>query len=368
MNFPIYKRAPLRFLSLVALSTSLAVGSAQAASLEQKWHQGEQLTYDMALDGTMTIETDANAPVLFAGIPLDVKVTGNADLLVDTREVTPDGSGTLALSFPRVNLKGSAWEQVATLDSKDGTVALTFNGQKMGKDIAAQWLIEPTYALQVSKNARIERIVPLVTANDDAGADDAAVGEAAPAPKADKGRLPINVAGLMRSMALQLLPTLWPGHDVVAGETWTAESRLPVPSKNAAAGGPALEMLPLGKFQMTLGEEEEVAGRRAYRVALQGVLDLDKAKAQRLNNGEGTRLTNAAQKVSGTIWFDAAAGQLVRADLRLTGNMAGVLAMPQKKTGDAVAPFGANQRFDGTLKFLLKTATMKMVMPPLLQK
>ena len=351
------QRASLRFLSVATIGTCLAAAAspARAVTLEHKWTAGQQLTYDFALDGTMTIETDASAPVLFAGIPLDVKLTGGADVLVDTREVAEDGGATLALSFPRVTFKGTAWEQVATLDAKEGSVGVTFNGKAMGKDTKVPWLLEPQYAIQVGKNAHVERIVSLKPAVEKPTA------ETPPAPA--NGALPINVAGLMRSMALQLLPTLWPGRDIAPGETWSMESRLPVLAKNAAAS-PALEMLPLGKFELTLGNEEEMNGRQTYRVALQGLLDLDAAKASRLGNGQGTRLSKALQKVAGTLWFDAAAGQLVRADIRLNGNMSGFVATPGKAPGETNVPFKAGQRFDGTLKVNLKSTSMKTAAAP----
>lgn len=367
MNHVKRQRGAFRRLCLLSGSLCVTAGSVHAATLEHKWRAGEQLSYDLAVDGTMTIETDANAPILFAGIPLDVKILGGADVLLDTREVTPDGAATIAVTLPQLKLKGTAWEQVATLDAKQGNVGITFNGRGMGKDTRAPWLVEPPYALQVSKNAHIERVISLTEKPEDAAKeeipkqDDPLKEQAAsvPAPAAPPigNRLPLNVAGLMRSLALQVLPTLWPGRDVAPGETWSIESRLPVPSRKA--DGPALEMMSLGKFELTLGNEEDYAGHRAYKVAIQGLLSLDKNKAARLNNGQGTRLINAAQKLGGSLWFDAAAGQLVGADLKLTGNMAGIIAMPARNPGDTPVPFAASQRFDGSIKLQLKSAKMK---------
>lgn len=360
------ERGALRgYFWVAVMALGVAALPSRAATLEHKWRTGEQLTYDLALDGTMTIETDATAPILFAGIPLDVKVNGGADMLLDTRDVSPDGAATVAVSLPQVKLRGTAWEQVATLDAKQGSVGITFNGRALGKNTTVPWLIDPTYAMQVSKNAHVERIVSLIPPVEEPPKDEGVKNEpvkeeAAPvaAPPAVGDRLPINVAGLIRSMALQILPTLWPGHDVAPGDSWSVESRLPVPSRNPDAG-PALEMMSLGKFDLTLGDEEIVDGRPLHKVAIKGILDLDKAKAARLNSGQGTRLTNATQKLNGYLWFDSDAGQLVRADLHLSGNMAGIIAMPPRNPGDTPAPFAANQKFDGTVKLQLKSAKLK---------
>ncbi|HEX8550078.1 MAG TPA: hypothetical protein VF681_00845 [Abditibacteriaceae bacterium] len=345
MKSQISRRFSVAAFALVL--SGAAFQSVQAATLEHKWRAGEQLAYDVALDGTMTVETDASAPILFAGIPLDVKLNGNAALNLDTREVATDGGAVVALSFPRVQLKGSAWEQNLVLDANAGEMTFTFNGQKNAKTTPVPWLVNPNYALLVSKNAKIERIVSLKTPEETA---------ATPEPKTG---LPVNVAGLMRSMALQLFPALWPNREVAPGETWSVESRLPVPAANAA-DRPALELLPLGKFDLTLGNEEEVNGKRAYRVAMQGLLDLDKAKAARLNPaGKGTRLSSGSQKVTGIFWFDAAAGQVVRADLKLGGDLAGIISSPAKNPGDTPTSFAASERFNGTLTFNLKSTSMK---------
>ena len=341
-----------RALPVALFSLSFAgFSSARAATIEHKWRAGEQLLYDVALDGTMSVETDPGAPMMFAGVPLDIKLTGGADINLDTREATPDGGATVAFTFPRIKVNGSAWEQNLALSAAEGNLALTFNGRKTGKDTPLPWLLDPDYALQVSRNAKIERIIALKEKPVEAMPEDDAKTEE------PKGGLPVNVAGLIRSMALQMLPTLWPGREVAAGETWSVESRLPVPSQKE---GTPLELLPFGKFDLTLGDEEEIGGKRAYRVALKGTFDIDKAKAARLNPaGKGSRLENASQKIDGDLWFDAAAGQLVRADLKLSGGLAGFIAQPAKSPADTPTAYAASQRFNGTLKLNLKSATMK---------
>jgi hypothetical protein len=358
------------------MAALLAPYQVDAASLQHKWQAGQQLNYVVALDGTVTVELDPTVPFLLAGIPIDGKVNGEADMILDTREVADDGAATLALTVPRLTAKGSAWEQQATLAVKNDRATVTFNGQPWGKGFEVAWLTQPSFGVQISPQARIQKVVSLKSpagtgeANPGLGnPEGTGVPNAGQAPNVMAG-VPVNVAGLMRSMLLQLLPALWPNREVAPGESWSVESRLPVPAQKNMDGAtaPKLEVMSLGKFDLTLQDEEEVEGRKAFRIAMTGQIDLDKSKAARLNDlagakARGNKFTNIGQKVSGDLWFDAAAGQLVKADLKLNGQMAGAVAVPSR---DAIKslPWNGAQTFDGTLKINLRSVSFAALPTP----
>ncbi|HEX8833791.1 MAG TPA: hypothetical protein VF719_06300 [Abditibacteriaceae bacterium] len=332
---------------------------ARAATLEQKWQAGQKLSYDMALDGNLGLNFDATAPFLWAGLPLDIKLNGSGEIALDTRAVDESGSGTVAVLVPRLKMNGSTWGQNAQLELNDGRPVFSLNGQVMGGGAnaaaaagaggaVATFLTQPDYGLRISRQGRVESIVALKAKP--------AVAEADP----KKSALPINVEGLLRSVIVQVLPTFWPARDVQMGETWSSPSRLPIPTNKAAdTPGPAFQLIDLGKFDFTLAGEEEAEGRKTFRVAVLGNLDVDKARAGQINDAvggkaNGNKLTSASQKVTGDLWFDATAGQLVRANLKLNTQLAGVGVTPAKDGKGKAQTWGNGQSFNGTLKLQLR--------------
>jgi len=373
-----------RIALVCALSgVALAAQPARAVTLEQKWLAGQQLNYDMTMNGTLTIDTDAGAPVLWAGLPLEVLLKGSGQVALDTRKVDENGAGLVALKLPSFKVTGSAWEQNVVLDILDGQPKFSFNGKDMtgpqDKRPNLQFLVEPTYGLQISRLGRVERAVPLVEEvekkdNATTGANDAKNSPGAP----------INVAGLMRSAFFQMLPAPWPAHEVEIGDTWTIVSRLPIPAAKTdedkteaanaddaktdeAAPAPAFQVLELGKFDMTLKGEETLDGKKALRVGVVGTLSLDAAKAKILNKAAGNKaggnkVSSATQKISGDLWFDANAGQFVKAALVLKGQMKGVGGTPAKGAEKAKT-WGSTQSFYGNIGLKLKNVTMANEVP-----
>jgi hypothetical protein len=122
-------------------------------------------------------------------------------------------------------------------------------------------------------------------------------------------------------------------------------------------------MTSLGKFDMTLRGEEVIEGRKTHRVAVQGVLALDEQNAallsegvaERTNNGalRGQRLVNASQTVDGDIWFDASAGQIVRAVLKLKAK-AKNQGTTRARNNAQPRTWNSAQKFAGTLEMKLR--------------
>lgn len=356
-------------LTALMVSATSVMRSAQAAVLEQKWVAGQQLSYDVMVDGTLNMMTDPAAPFPLAGLPLEIKVSGAGEVALDTRAVADDGMGLIAILVPRLQLKGEAWGQKAVFDIKDGQANFSINGQKAdggkGGGMDARALIEPPVALQISRLGRLQGIVPLPPKADGASAqpNDKA------AKAGERGPLP-NLGGLLPAALLQALPQLWPGRDIKTGEKWTVEPQIPIPAQaqktDAETGdaGAGFTMLSLGKIDMTLLGEERIEGRQLQRIGVRGALGLDKDKAAMLagagnragdERGGSRKLTNARQLVDGDIWFDAAMGQVVRVTLKLHGQFAQSGVTPPKDPAKAKAKaWNATQDFDGTLQMQLR--------------
>lgn len=362
-----------RAVALLALATTAALASrpAQATVLEQKWVAGQQLSYDLKMDGTLSMMSDAATPLPVAGVPLEIKVNGAGLVSLDTRAVAADGTGLVAVLVPRLQLNGETWGQKILFDIKDGTAQFSFNGQKgAGKGMDARALIEPTVALQISRLGRLQGVVPLPSKADAGGAQPNG------APKDKTGGAMPNPGTLLPAALLQALPQLWPGRDIKVGEKWTVEPQLPIPAQaqpagaapggNAAVDAAKFTLVSLGKIDMTLLREEQIEGRPMQRIGVRGTLGLDKDNAARLTRGAGNapdgndrsgsqQLTNARQIVDGDIWFDAALGQITRVSLKLHGQFAQAgVAPPKNPAKDKAKAWKAAQEFEGTLQMQLR--------------
>lgn len=349
-------------VTLVAAAFTLgAAGSARAVTFEQKWHAGEQLSYGLNMTGTLSLNTEVTAPVLWAGIPLDVEVVGTGDVALETKSVKPDGSGIVAIKVPNLTFSGSAFEQKVVMDLKDGKPAFSFNGKptKVTERDAA-FLVQPTYGLQISPSGRVQNVVAL---DAKPGAD------GAPGADVKIDGLPVNMQGLLRAAIFQVMPAPWPAEDVAVGDTWVVPSNLPIPA--AAGSASPVQIMELGKFNMTLKGEEQLGARKVLRVNVDGAMTIDKAKAAILNAAAGAaaadkiggnKITSANQKVTGDLWFDAEAGQLVKADLILRSQFKGIFDSSVMNFGKAApnpatvktAPFSSTQSFYGSVKLALR--------------
>ena len=116
---------------------------------------------------------------------------------------------------------------------------------------------------------------------------------------------------------------------------------------------------------MTLKGEETVNGHKTLRVGVEGLLTIDKAKADLLDAAggkymQGAKLIGATQKVSGDLWFDGAAGQLVKASLQIKSQFKASGVTPAKAENGTGTPGDRNWRstqgFSGMLKLVLRDA------------
>jgi hypothetical protein len=354
--------------------------AAGALELRQKWVAGQQLVYDVALNGTVSMQASPNVPSMFAGIPMDIDVAMDGQSTLDTIAVNEQGLGTVAVRLNRLRLNADSFGQKAVFTVADGRAVFTMNGQRFGgAGMDATALTNPTSALQISHLGRLTGMVPVPGAN------------AAPAPtnrqsngQAARGAMPFDPTRFAQSAFWRVIPNLWPETPVKAGDHWSTPVIFPKEAIKGAAAGAATD-LDLGKFNFTLRGEEAVAGRRALRVSVEGNITVNE-RAVALMQGPITppaaapaaqanaagqrnprveqRLAHATQKVAGDVWFDAAAGQVIRLELNLETQAASRDILPAGFKGKRVAKKNPNDPdswldFTGVLQMQLKNVSQK---------
>jgi hypothetical protein len=325
--------------SLLALAgglvwSALLPTTAGAVVLEAKWQTGQQLSYDLALGGTlhMTAPTDV---AMIGGLPLEVKLKGDGQNTIVARSVDDFGSALVALQLDRLQLKmnETTFNQAGVLGIRDGRATFLLNGQPVlpARDIS-QYLA-PRYGLRITNQFHIVGTAPL----ENAGA--APEVDTATAPKDDAKspmKLSLQILTLMQAMMARSLPPLLPTRDVNIGDAWTANVAWPqVPS-----AGRVTASKNLGEFNLKAIGEEEVLGRKTWRIGVDGTVTLDEAQSKTirdeifksgsvkadaplqtpLGNLRLPQLFKMVQKIKGDFWFDPVAGQVVSAELQLESN------------------------------------------------
>ena len=375
--------------SLLALSiwgAALSVGiPAQAVVLQQKWVAGQPLNYDVAMDGTMKMEAPADAAVFFAGIPLQSKIKLKSQTRWDTVSVDDAGVSTLSPHLVTLSLSGSLLGQNGEFTLANGKAALAVNGEPAdfagkldGKKIA-----DPPITVNISKLGHIDSLAlvkPPGSAAAPIPADPtpATPGPATPGPATPRPATPANpgeaqehpaakIAKFINLWLTSSLPSLWPDRDVQPGDTWTAEIRPPLGS--ALSHGALARLAPfltLGAFKFQYQGDELQEGHKVAHVTMNGQVEVDGLLAALLSDEiaktgagamvKGMRLTDAKQTVDGDLWFDADAGQLVKAILNLHSHAGGTLP----KAPDAPATIGlpkpSTLDFDGIVQIQLHAA------------
>ena len=308
------------FLALLAagvLSTA-ALSPARAVELQQKFVAGQSLNYDVLMNGTANVKVPADMNIIIAGVPIEIEVNGKGLARMNTLEVDPMGAGTVWIELPKLDVNGSAFGQKALFQLRDGKPRLLLNGKPIALPMPDDKKADgKAYGLVIGKDGRVKSIKELskdgqllptqATTQPNLPAND----EIAPADAVDKG-------AFMTSLILRALPTLWPQGDVQPGDTW--KTTLPLPAVLARTPEAAEKAAPLSEWTMTLKGQEDVDGRSLWRVGIVGGIEVDgKTLPAPAAPNKGAQpapaLENLSQRVDGDLWFDAAKGQLVRADM-----------------------------------------------------
>jgi len=355
-------------LFILTAAIVAATTPARAVVLEQQWKAGQQLTYDVALNGTVNFQAPTDVPSMLAGIPIEALLRLNGQTTLDTISVEENGSGIVAVRLDNLQSRADAFGQSLQLNYRDGRARVLMNGQpgNGGRDMDWSGLQKPKVAWRISKLGRFEAMVP-ITRNDTAATEPATTGPAAadgtPAPTTP---LPFNVPAFIQSLVARALPALWPGRDVQVGDKWSAEIGWPLPARagagNAGGSTPAADnRTNLGKADLVLRGEETVLGRKVQRIAIDGAFQLTEQQSSALtdlapsapapNAGDkprpAPRVNSGSQRVKGDLWVDAAAGQIVRVDVDLQGR-------GQSRQQGGRAEDGGFMDFTGKLKMELR--------------
>lgn len=388
-----------------AQNADALVGAIRPLSLRQKWTPGQQLSYGVSLSGTMSAQASPHSKSFLAGVPMDIEVRLEGDTTLDTLSVDELGTGTVAMRVQNLRLRAETFGQKGEFSVRDGKALMTLNGQRLGgnRPLDAKAFSEPEWAFQISDRGRLKGAVPIKT-----GAPKTPANAPANATNEKRSGLPFDPAAFAQSMFLRVIPNLWPQTDVKTGEKWSAEVLWPGDelARIAAAksGRPQSETkeppLSLGKIDFTLMGEEEVAGRKAVRIAVDGGFTVDETKAKSMQqsveqladskeadrkavapNGKAadtktardrqwkSNLERAEQKVSGNVWFDPQAGHVVRAELQLsTQASARDVAFKENAKPNNAAPKAPKVvdadswlDFSGTLQLQLKNVQQKNI-------
>lgn len=321
---------------LGAFALLAPVVTAQAVVLEQKWTPGQDLNYQTALRGTVNVQTPASANFPLAGVPFEVEVRGDGIAQFKTLSVDKSGVGTVTVRVPRFDLRGESWGQKGQLTLSETASKFSLNGKAIKFGDGTNPLGSAKTALRISRQGRVIGIQSLEAkapaappAKDEA--DDKTVD---PAAAIDRG-------ALLTAAIIRALPTLWPGRDIAPGESWQAQVVFPVASP---ADPKKVTPTQFGQWDLTLKGAETVGGRQLQRVGVAGSLGVD--SAQFTAPTATAPRSVAKQEISGDLWFDAAAGQLARADLVVGARVEGAKGTKEQSHAD----------FTGTLQLNLEGA------------
>ncbi len=310
---------------------------AQAVVLEQKWAPGQDLNYQTALRGTINVQAPASANFILAGVPFDVEVRGDGVAQLKILSVDDAGVGTVALRVPQFEMSGESWGQKGQVSLSETASKFLLNGKAVKFGDGSNPLGNATTALRISRQGRVLGVQPLQTKT--------------PAVKTPATNAPndqtvaagaaLNQGALVTAAIIRALPTLWPGRDIAEGESWQALVTFPVAAPNDPK---KLTMTQFGAWDLTLKGAETVGGRELQRVGLKGSIKVDSAQFAAPN--AKTPRGVAQQEISGDLWFDAAIGQIAKADLLVGARVKGGEGTKDQSHAD----------FTGTLQMNLKNA------------
>ena len=86
----------------------------------------------LSMNGTTNIKVPADAPVFFAGVPLEIEVQGKGVARLNTLEVDPLwATARFTSKCPSFDVNANAFGQKALLELRDGHHALLLNGKPL---------------------------------------------------------------------------------------------------------------------------------------------------------------------------------------------------------------------------------------------
>lgn len=309
------------FTAGLLTTMTLAALPARAVELQQKWQAGQTLNYDLALKGTANVKVPADAPVIFAGVPLEIEVQGQGTARLNTLDVDALGNGTVFVEVPKFDFNAQAFGQKALVQLREGqTTKFLLNGKPLAIGNKKDDAKTPAkrYGLVIGKDGRVQNIKELDAIKPTAGTPAQTpqlrdVADQTPV----KPEAAINQGAFVTSMILRAMPALLPKGDVQIGDTW--KTKLPFPAPLAKSQVAATNAPPLSDWTMTLKGQETVDGVSLWRIGVVGSLRVDgqalpAPKTPQKDAKPVPQLDNLAQNVNGDLWFDAQNGRIARGE------------------------------------------------------
>ncbi len=327
----------------VALMSALSTVAVRADVLEQKWQAGQQLAYDFTTDGTLRFTLPADAVIAgfpVGGLPLEMQVKGNGQNAFVAHEVDEFGTAVVVPRLERfqLNFQETTFNQGGTMSIKDGRGNVRINNQNVGPaDMDLSRFINPDYGIRFTKSLRPTGFQPLQKPAQDQQ----------PAPQAQPSNsvLPAGLPAVIQGIVTSMIPPFLPLDDVNVGDTWSADISWPAMPGVIAPG--SLPQEGPGKFNFQAVAQEELQGRKTWKIAVDGEVKISDLATKPANAAIQQRATAAGQqlpfaipnlvsvtqKVKGDIWFDPAAGHAVKFDLRLNTNAESRIALGKAADG-----------------------------------
>lgn len=347
-------------LLLLALTASLlpfaAKSSSAAVTLKQNWQANQQLVYDTNIDGNLSLQIPANVPTMIAGMPLEIGLRGVGKTTLDTLKVNDFGDGTVQAKINPLNLEAETFGQKAIIKVNNGTAVATLNGAAQNVPFIDWGLItNPPMALIFSPQMKVTGF--------------SAANQATAATSADPAA-PTGIMAMIQNLILQSLPAALPTKSLNVGDKWTSD----VQFKTSPA--PDATVIKLGSFDFELKEPQTMEGRSLQHITVVGNLDLSSEQSKTFKTGFGAADVNTdttddksssttnmlndmftnhlfsfGQTVDGDLYFDAAAGQFIQADLNLDSQLQTLPDLTEPSAPDGF------MNFNGTVRFKLSKVT-----------
>ncbi len=329
-----------RFIPFVLVPAALATAAAsfspshaiaqepagEEVTLAFKYKTGQQQRFrgEVKSDFSVTPEGEGGG---IGPIPISAKMNFTAlEKVAGTRQ----GTGTLSVSVPLLNLTTNVFGTEIAITSSGGKVTTLVNGQPAQAGAAMPGM-DPSMLKSMSAPTTLKR-------------------DARGATIGDLGGLSVFAGATMGILEL-------PDKPVKKGDSWETVRKqklaLPGPLAAAAGGVPEMEM----KFTHTLKNLETKAGKLFAIIESSGAVQAGgvpgAAGAPGANPATGA--AGFQQDMTGTTRFDVARGSVVGG--RFTVTFGSKVNVPTPMNGGAAAPVGGGMRIDGNVETTLNEIT-----------
>lgn len=289
-------RGAAEAIVLCLVISVMTAGLAQGAvTLEYKFTPGQSLNYEVTMEGTATTGMPAGMP------PMQMGLRGTLDYLQRTEKVFSDGSAQIEISCPRMAMNVNMPGQAISMTWKNGNLSVSVNGQPEsaeGMDFSSLPFLGVPLRVRMDKLGKVTGMLDL---------------------DALQGMLGnLDVSEMLKAGQNQL-----PGHPVSIGDTWTVDTRVPVPGTSQAL---------TSRTTYTLLGIERMGGEQVAKMKMAASTQAAGLKMNLPGAGgapQGMSMEELSQQAQGTVWFSVDRGQMLRSELTLRMHQVMSMQTPQ---------------------------------------